>query len=404
MKRLLDVKIGSQGGGRSLCKKRGFTLVELLVVIAIIGVLIALLLPAIQAAREAARRAQCLNNLKQYGLAMQNYHSTYNTFPAAKGGPRYSGYSTTSAEYNDLNNNRNCQWGPAAWTLPFNEQAPRYEVLMSLQSADGRLPPPWNNNAEANVRPEFYSEIIPTMLCPSDSAARLPGHCNGDDGGRNHARRNYVHCFGDLIHSVSVGGSGTNAMNANHRGMLAVRINNSMATCTDGTSNTILFSERCTVLSVGSRTIKDTFVIQTLADFASNPSLCYNKVDSASKTYKAGESMGFPELGCFLFDGRIATSGFTTILPPNSPSCTDIDVYGCGVFGASSYHPGGANALFVDCSAMFVSEAVDCGNISWSPIGTAATPNQTGAPPQRESNYGVWGAMGTRNGGESKRL
>src|SRR4249919_2015990 len=61
--------------------RAGFTLIELLVVIAIIAVLIALLLPAVQAAREAARRAQCVNNLKQIGLALHNYHSTYNAFP-----------------------------------------------------------------------------------------------------------------------------------------------------------------------------------------------------------------------------------------------------------------------------------------------------------------------------------
>ena len=65
----------------SLRMRRGFTLIELLVVIAIIAVLIALLLPAVQAAREAARRAQCVNNLKQIGLALHNYHSTNDTFP-----------------------------------------------------------------------------------------------------------------------------------------------------------------------------------------------------------------------------------------------------------------------------------------------------------------------------------
>src|SRR5690349_5692103 len=96
--------------------RRGFTLIELLVVIAIIAVLISLLLPAVQSAREAARRAQCVNNLKQMGLAMHNYHQAVGTFPMGNTiGYSYVGTQTT--------------WGTFsahALLLPYMEQTPVY--------------------------------------------------------------------------------------------------------------------------------------------------------------------------------------------------------------------------------------------------------------------------------------
>src|SRR5438105_12778965 len=101
--------------------RRGFTLIELLVVIAIIAVLIALLLPAVQAAREAARRAQCINNLKQLGLAVANYESANGSYPASYG----SAADTTLA-------NQWSTWGswsPTALLLPYLEQKPLYDAI-----------------------------------------------------------------------------------------------------------------------------------------------------------------------------------------------------------------------------------------------------------------------------------
>ena len=135
----MKMKFFQRQSGKNGQNGKGFTLVELLVVIAIIGILIALLLPAVQAAREAARRMSCSNNLKQYGIALHNYHDIHKTFPTSQL------QRMNSARFN------------TNWVLcPFIEQNALYEQL-KLRAGE-----PWD--------PDFISIDIPSLRCPSDKS------------------------------------------------------------------------------------------------------------------------------------------------------------------------------------------------------------------------------------------
>ncbi len=152
-------------------KVRGFTLIELLVVIAIIAILIALLLPAVQQAREAARRTQCKNNLKQWGLALHNYHDTFNIFP-----PALNGSGRMSAPAGPLfYTNGNVVQNTSGWVLllPYIEQSAAY-ALYNFNST-GSLSNPYGYPlalpANANVNVAVTSMKLPGLECPSHPQA-----------------------------------------------------------------------------------------------------------------------------------------------------------------------------------------------------------------------------------------
>jgi prepilin-type N-terminal cleavage/methylation domain-containing protein/prepilin-type processing-associated H-X9-DG protein len=156
---------GRSARGSTLIRKSGFTLIELLVVIAIIAILIALLLPAVQQAREAARRTQCKNNLKQYGLAIHNYHDVHNAIPIA-GTNWGSGHSPPTWQHPSC----------VGWQircLPFLEQGPMYNELDWTQSlpatsyAAGQ-PVGFLPRQILSDGLEARKHTIPTARCPSD--------------------------------------------------------------------------------------------------------------------------------------------------------------------------------------------------------------------------------------------
>ena len=160
-------------------RSRAFSLVELLVVIAIIGILIGLLLPAVQAAREAARRTSCFNNMKQIGLALQNYHDTHQTLP--------SGWlahdPATRRPWPEGDNG----WGWAALVLPFLEQA-------NLANNVVRYELPVLDPANSTAR-TYY---VPVYRCPSDVQSGFRDFGLGTTNGSlvQLAISNYVGMFG----------------------------------------------------------------------------------------------------------------------------------------------------------------------------------------------------------------
>ncbi|MEQ8854495.1 MULTISPECIES: DUF1559 domain-containing protein [Gimesia] len=337
---------------RSAKYVRGFTLIELLVVIAIIAILIALLLPAVQQAREAARRSQCKNNLKQFGLAMHNYADTHGVLPCLKGG---AGGDVSGAGLLDTGTGNRSWMSGIVFLLPFLDQAPLWNQISSLPGQGGR----------PNDPNSFPQPHLALMLCPSSP---VPPRAEG-----GLAPRSYCLSVGDTIND--------NISSKNPRGPFGWLSDTRMRDFLDGTSNTILMAER----ELGGTGSFLGRAAASISNLDTNPAACLSTI--SGNTYNV--TMDGHRMGQRWAIGYPFYSGITTVLPPNSPSCSSSGHQGWGIYSASSLHTGGCHVLMGDGAVRFVSENIDSGFPSDPQVTTGPSP------------YGVWGALGTMSGSET---
>ncbi|HZW32805.1 MAG TPA: DUF1559 domain-containing protein [Isosphaeraceae bacterium] len=357
----------------------GFTLIELLVVIAIIAVLIALLLPAVQSAREAARRIQCVNNLKQIGLALHNYHSASGSFPP---GAALSGVAAAPNLY--------ATWEPnmsaLAMMLPYLEQGPVYNTLDFSFGAEYDL----------GMNSTGVLTIIAGFLCPSDPNASQRININS-----------YYGCMGTTTDSMFTpyAAGGANWIGpvppvtfTGTTGLFAQAVASGLGQCTDGTSNTIAYAE--SLLGDGRATnvwgppvtppskYRGNMVFNADPgddpnrphDAFQNPNLTLTLLQNCNAMFQTTTTNIGSDHGYRWAMGTTGYTLFNTIQTPNErqfpfSACrlmggaTDYPDSGFA-YGSSSAHPGGINVGFADGSVKFIKDSIN--RTTWWSLGTKA--------------------------------
>jgi prepilin-type N-terminal cleavage/methylation domain-containing protein/prepilin-type processing-associated H-X9-DG protein len=354
-------------------KKSGFTLIELLVVIAIIAVLISLLLPAVQSAREAARRAQCVNNMKQIGLAMYNYESAMGTYPLGV---------SLNARFGNANNSVGGPlnwggWGANALQLPHIEGGALYNAINFNLS-------PWNRfraqyGWDANYT--AFNTRIATYLCPSDPNSGVT------------SLNSYL---------ASTGTSTWGSTTGDSTGMFSYQVSCQISQVSDGTSNTVAYGEslcgnagnfintatddRGSLASaVGDQ---DRSVVLTSAtdpggaamqNAATNMQLTLAGLAACNTEWNNTGRTVTPTKGYRWGLGAVGMGMINTIVPPNSQqykwngcrfNARTFNADGTNYSNVTSAHPGGANVMMGDGSVRFIKSTINMG--TWMALGTRA--------------------------------
>jgi prepilin-type processing-associated H-X9-DG protein len=352
--------------------------------------LIALLLPAVQAAREAARRMQCSNHLKQLGLALHNFHDTRKQLPAGSYDRTIKmerigyDYGSPSSAYP--------VYASVVLLLPFMEATTQFEQMSQetlgingAANASGKPFDVWHDGKASTLTKP------PTLNCPSDSDSSLRTQ-NGSTA-NPYLAGSYRVNWGDR----PVYRSG-----AKSRGLFGIGEEDTFGLegAKDGISNTLAFSEAVVGTENNQTRVKGGLALVDMKPGGTNSKQSevvfadINAAKGANGTINSPLTTTVHRSGTRWCFSQPCYTGFYTLMPPNSVSIYHDNREIWSAVAASSLHTGGANVALTDGAVRFVTESIDCGPTPSTAVSFAGFLG--GASPR-----GIWGALGTRDGGES---